>query len=144
MIRRIMFWRSLLCASADRRAAWTRVRSRAEENIRFRISSVGAFVRHSAKVSMFEVRKLREPVSRVFIGAIFVATLLTAAHALASNLEEDDPVRNAQRMKDCIAQNTALKDGRSKHLIQRACVRAISDGTFKDPNISLDGMIKEK
>lgn len=82
--------------------------------------------------------------SRVFYRAIFVGSLLIAAQAWATQLEEGDPVRNAQRMKDCIAQKIALKDGRTQHQIKRACVKAISDGTFKDRNISLDGMTIEK
>jgi hypothetical protein len=67
---------------------------------------------------------------------------LNALHAWANELEEGDPVRNAQRMKDCIAQHIAKHDRSTPAQMRRACVEAITDGTFKDPNISLDGMIK--
>ena len=50
---------------------------------------------------------------------VIALLVLTAAHAWANEMKEGDPVRNAQRMKDCIAQH-------------------------EDPNISLDGMIRKK
>jgi hypothetical protein len=67
---------------------------------------------------------------------------LAATHAFADQLEEHDPVRVAQRLKDCIAENIAKDDGRTRSTIRLACKRAVADGSYHDPNISLDGMIK--
>jgi hypothetical protein len=67
---------------------------------------------------------------------------LTAAHAFADRLEDQDPVRDAQRLKDCVAQNLDLHDGRTEAAIRDACKTAIAAGSYKDPNISLDGMTK--
>jgi hypothetical protein len=67
---------------------------------------------------------------------------LAAAHAFADQLEEHDPVRVAQRLKDCVAQNQAMHDGRTPEAIQQACKKAIAEGSYHDPNISLDGMTK--
>ena len=76
------------------------------------------------------------------IGSILIAGVLISEHALATEMEEGDPVRNAQRMKDCVARHIARNDGSSKRQIKRACVKEIEEGTFEDKNISLDGMIK--
>lgn len=74
---------------------------------------------------------------------ILIAVMgLSAASAFADDSEEHDPVRDAQRHKDCIAENQAKQDGRSETAIERACDKAIADGSYHDPNISLDGMIK--
>lgn len=79
------------------------------------------------------------------IQSILLAGLvMTAVHVWANEMEEGDPVRNAQRMKDCIAQHIARHDHMTRAQMRRACVEAITDGTYKDPNIKLDGMIKEK
>lgn len=67
---------------------------------------------------------------------------IMSTHAFADQLEEHDPVRVAQRLKDCVAQNVAKHDGRTHSAIRRACRKAVARGDFKDPNISLDGMIK--
>jgi hypothetical protein len=69
--------------------------------------------------------------------------MMTAGRVSANDFEDGDPVRNAQRLKDCIVQNVARQDGRTRHQIKRACVKAINNGTFKDTDISLDGMIKK-
>lgn len=82
--------------------------------------------------------------TRPIQSALMVLLALTAAHAWANEMEEGDPVRNAQRLKDCIAQHIARKDHMSRAQMRKACVEAITDGTYKDPNISLDGMIKQK
>jgi hypothetical protein len=66
----------------------------------------------------------------------------TAAHTFADQLEEHDPVRVAQRLKDCVAQNVAMQDGRTLTAIRQACKKAVAEGSYQDPNISLDGMIK--
>lgn len=76
--------------------------------------------------------------------ALIALLVLTAAHAWANEMEEGDPVRNAQRMKDCIAQHIARHDRMTRTQMRKACVEAITDGSYKDPNISLDGMIKKK
>lgn len=76
--------------------------------------------------------------SSVLIGIIG----LTAAPAFADQLEEHDPVRVAQRIKDCMAENRAKHDGLEESAIRRACEKAVAEGTYADPNISLDGMIK--
>ncbi len=76
---------------------------------------------------------------RIFL---ICTTGLTAAYAFADQLEEHDPVRVAQRLKDCVAQNRAMHDGRTYSAIQQACKKAIAEGSYQDPNISLDGMIK--
>jgi hypothetical protein len=73
---------------------------------------------------------------------LILTTGLVAVHAFADQSEEHDPVRNAQRLKDCVAENVAKQDGRSQGAIKRACEKAIAEGTYHDPNISLDGMIK--
>ncbi len=65
-----------------------------------------------------------------------------AAYAFADQLEEHDPVRVAHRIKDCVAQNLAMHDGRTNTAIRKACKKAIAEGSYDDPNISLDGMIK--
>ncbi len=75
-------------------------------------------------------------------GLLIGMLALTAAHAFADELEEQDPVRVAQKLKDCFAENVAKHDGRSESAIRRACRKAVAQGTYQDPNISLDGMIK--
>jgi hypothetical protein len=65
-----------------------------------------------------------------------------AMSAAVGQSEEHDPVRDAQRRQDCVAENKAKHDGRSESSIIAACDKAIADGSYKDPNISLDGMIK--
>jgi len=75
-------------------------------------------------------------------GVLIGMLALSAAYASADELEEQDPVRVAQKLKDCFAENVAKHDGRSKSAIRRACRKAVADGTYSDPNISLDGMIK--
>jgi hypothetical protein len=75
--------------------------------------------------------------------SILIATAgLTGACAFADQLEEHDPVRVAQRLKDCVAQNLAMHDGRTHAAIRRACKKSIAEGSYQDPNISLDGMIR--
>jgi len=74
---------------------------------------------------------------------VLIGTIgLSADYVSADQLEEHDPVRVVQRLKDCIAQNLAMQDGRTRGAIRRACKKAIAEGSYKDPNISLDGMIK--
>lgn len=80
--------------------------------------------------------------ARYLPGILMGIAGLTAAHAIADQLEEQDPVRVAQRLKDCVAQNLAKRDGRTRTAIRQACAKAIADGSYHDPNISLDGMIK--
>jgi hypothetical protein len=76
-------------------------------------------------------------------GALLTATLaLFVMSAAAGQSENHDPVRDAQRHKDCVAENIAKHDGRTQSAITAACDKAIADGTYQDPNISLDGMIK--
>jgi hypothetical protein len=65
-----------------------------------------------------------------------------AISAAIGQSEEHDPVRDAQRHKDCVSENTAKHDGRSQSEIRATCDKQIADGTYHDPNISLDGMIK--
>jgi hypothetical protein len=67
---------------------------------------------------------------------------LFAISAAVGQSEEHDPVRDAQRHKDCVAESKAKHDGRSESAIEAACDKAIADGSYDDPNISLDGMIK--
>jgi hypothetical protein len=78
-----------------------------------------------------------------FLRSILIGmTGMTAAYAFADQLEEHDPVRVAQRLKDCVAQNLAMHDGRTHTAIRQACKKAIAEGSYQDPNIGLDGMIK--
>ena len=73
---------------------------------------------------------------------ILAVTVLTASRVLAADLDNvGDPVRKAQRMKDCMALHaeTARNEGLTERQIADACIKAINDGDFKDPNISLDG-----
>ncbi len=79
---------------------------------------------------------------RYLPGVLIGILALTAAHAFADQLEEQDPVRVAKKLKDCFAENVAKHDGRSESAIRRACRKAVADGSYSDPNISLDGMIK--
>jgi hypothetical protein len=76
---------------------------------------------------------------------ILALAALAASRVLAAELDHvGDPVRNAQRLKDCVAlyAETARNQGLTDKQIADACINAINDGDFKDPNISLDGMIK--
>ncbi|MHB8476794.1 MAG: hypothetical protein ACYDBZ_10980 [Steroidobacteraceae bacterium] len=76
---------------------------------------------------------------------ILAVAALTASRALAANLDNvGDPVRNAQRLKDCTALHaeSVRNEGLTERQIAEACIKAINDGDFKDANISLDGMIK--
>lgn len=82
--------------------------------------------------------------TRTMLSALIAALLLAASHTQANEMDEGDPVRNAQRMKDCIAQHIARHEHMTREQMRRACVKAITDGTYKDPNISLDGMIIQK
>jgi hypothetical protein len=75
--------------------------------------------------------------------SILIAMLgLFAISAAVGQSEDRDPVRDAQRHKDCVSENIAKHDGRSESAIEAACDKAIADGSYHDPNISLDGMIK--
>ena len=80
--------------------------------------------------------------SRYLCGILIGIAGLTAAHAFADQLEEHDPVRVAQRLKDCVAQNLAMHDGRTPTAIRHGCKKAVAEGSYQDPNISLDGMKK--
>jgi cytochrome c-type biogenesis protein CcmH/NrfF len=80
---------------------------------------------------------------RYLRGVLIGMLALTAAQAFADELEEQDPVRVAQKLKDCFAENVAKHDGRSAAAIRKACKKAVADGSYSDPNISLDGMIKQ-
>jgi len=76
---------------------------------------------------------------------ILAVAALTASRILAANLGHvGDPVRNAQRLKDCTALHAEAdrNEGLTERQIADACIKAINDGDFKDANISLDGMIK--
>lgn len=76
---------------------------------------------------------------------ILALAALTTSRVLAAELDDmGDPVRNAQRMKDCTALHpeTVGNEGLTKRQIADACTKAINDGDFHDANISLDGMIK--
>jgi hypothetical protein len=76
---------------------------------------------------------------------ILAVAALTASRVLAADLDNaEDPVRNAQRLKDCMALHAeaARNGGLTEREIADACIKAINDGDFKDANISLDGMIK--
>jgi hypothetical protein len=76
---------------------------------------------------------------------ILAVAALTASRVLAADLDNvGDPVRNAQRLKDCMALHAeaARKGGLTEREIADACIKAINDGDFKDASISLDGMIK--
>jgi hypothetical protein len=79
-------------------------------------------------------------------GIIILAfAALTAPRVLAAKLDDvGDPVRNAQRMKDCTALHAepVRNEGLTKRQIADFCIKAINDGDFNDANISLDGMIK--
>lgn len=75
-------------------------------------------------------------------GLLLGLVILTAAPAFADDLEEQDPVRVAEKLKDCTAENLAKHDGRTKAQIRRACRKAIADGSYSDPNLTLDGMRK--
>jgi hypothetical protein len=76
-------------------------------------------------------------------GIIPIAMLgLFAISAAVGQSQERDPVRDAQRHKDCVSENKAKHDGRSESAIKAACDKAIADGSYHDPNIGLDGMIK--
>ena len=77
-------------------------------------------------------------VRRALIGILGIMS----AYAFADQLEEHDPVRVAQELKDCVAQNVAKHDGRAVAAIHEACRKAVAEGSYEDPNISLDGMIK--
>ncbi|GAC1309155.1 MAG: hypothetical protein NVSMB10_16040 [Steroidobacteraceae bacterium] len=46
-------------------------------------------------------------------------------------------------MKDCVAKGVAKHDGARMEQITEACRQAIAAGDYHDPNISLDGMIKQ-
>ena len=82
--------------------------------------------------------------TRPIQGVLFAVFVLTSAIAWANEMDEGDPVRNAQRMKDCIAQHIARHDHMTRTQMRRACLKAITESTYKDPNISLDGMIKQQ
>jgi hypothetical protein len=76
---------------------------------------------------------------------ILAVAALAASRVLAARLDNvGDPVRNAQRMKDCTALHaeTARNEGLTERQIADVCIKAINDGDFKDANISVDGMIK--
>jgi hypothetical protein len=74
---------------------------------------------------------------------ILIVTLgLSGISPALGQSENHDPVRDAQRHKDCVAENVAKNDGRSESAIKAACDKAIADGSYHDPNISLDGIIK--
>jgi hypothetical protein len=76
---------------------------------------------------------------------VLAVAALTASRVLAADLDNvGDPVRNAQRLKDCIALHAeAARNGApTEREIADACIKAINDGDFKDANISLDGIIK--
>jgi hypothetical protein len=81
---------------------------------------------------------------------ILAVAALAASRVLAADLDNvGDPVRNAQRLKDCIALHAeaaraeaARNGGPTEREIADACIKAINDGDFKDANISLDGIIK--
>jgi hypothetical protein len=78
-------------------------------------------------------------------GILILAVAFTASRVMAAQLDDvGDPVRNAQRMEDCMAQyaETAKGDAATERQIANACIKAINDGSFRDKNISLDGMIK--
>ena len=71
------------------------------------------------------------------------AVFLAGAVALAED-HEGDPVRRAKLMQDCIADYAAKNsDGKSAKEIERQCRKAVANGDYEDPNITLDGMIKE-
>ncbi len=70
-------------------------------------------------------------------------TSVAAAAAMADPSPEHDPIRKEQRMKDCVAEGVAKHDGASMEQITQACRQAIAAGDYHDPNISLDGMIKQ-
>ena len=67
---------------------------------------------------------------------------IMSTYAFADQLEEHDPVRVAQELKDCVAQNVAKQDGRTPAAIHEACRKAVAEGSYEDPNISVDGMMK--
>jgi hypothetical protein len=76
---------------------------------------------------------------------ILAVAALAASHVLAADLDNvGDPVRNAQRLKDCMVLHAeaARNGGSTEREIADACIKAINDGDFKDANISLDGIIK--
>jgi hypothetical protein len=78
---------------------------------------------------------------------ILAVAALTASRVLGADLNNvGDPVRNAQRLKDCMAQHAeAARNGgptETERESADACIKAINDGDFKDANISLDGIIK--
>lgn len=82
--------------------------------------------------------------SRCLRGFLIAMAGITASHAFADQLEEHDPVRVAQRLKDCVVQNLAKHDGRTHTAIRHACKKAVAEGSYQDPNISLDGMTKSR
>ena len=82
--------------------------------------------------------RLRQLQRGLLIGLIALA----AAPAIADDLEEQDPVRVAEKLKDCTAENMAKHDGRTRAQIRRACRKAVADGTYSDPHLTLDGMRK--
>ncbi len=76
---------------------------------------------------------------------ILAVAALTTSRVVAAELDDvGDPVRNAQRLKDCVARyaETTRNKGLTGRQIIDACIKAINDRDFKDGNISLDGMIK--
>jgi hypothetical protein len=91
---------------------------------------------------MMKIRQIDHRLDRLLRGLLIGITLLAAAPAFADDLEEQDPVRVAEKLKDCTAENLAKHDGRSKAEIRRACRKAIADGSYSDPNLTLDGMRK--
>jgi hypothetical protein len=81
------------------------------------------------------IRQRDHRLDRLARGLLIGIIVLSAAPAFADELEEQDPVRVAAKLKDCTAENLSAQDGRSKAEIRRACRKAVAD-------LTLDGMRK--